>query len=179
MVAPRCRSGTQSGGRASSARPPCSVAVFVFFSGSVRRSAQVCGRKLFESTGASGVGVPDCGKRATPSRGARKRRGPQINVFACWRPSLVCGAARLSISPKTRSRVALATAANVRLGPGLVGSREGFARLDKAAACLPVLRRAQCFRRASEPSQAPERSPQRRLGPLHGRFKLKTRFCGA
>ena len=100
-----------------------------------------------------------------------------MNVFACWRPGLVCGAAGLKMSPKTRSRCLKPLRQTYRLGKGLVGSREGFAQ-DKAAACLPVLRRAQCFRRASEPSQASEQSPQGRLGPLLGRFRFKTRFAG-
>ena len=98
--------------------------------------------------------------------------------FACWRSGLVCGAARLKMSPKTGSGCVKPLSWLASRGPGLVGSREGFARLDKAAACLPVLRRPQCFRRASEPSQAAGRSPQGRLGPLDGRFKFKTRFAG-
>ena len=98
-----------------------------------------------------------------------------MDVFACLAPSLVCGAARRG--PEDKVELPSLTAANVRLGPGLVGSREGFARLDKAAACLPVLRRAQCFRGASDPRAGPGAPSSGTLPTAtDGRFKFKTRF---
>mmetsp|Transcript_7407 Transcript_7407/g.20604 ORF Transcript_7407/g.20604 Transcript_7407/m.20604 type:complete len:80 (-) Transcript_7407:174-413(-) len=44
--------------------------LFVFFIGLGEAVRAVCGRKLFESTGGLLCWVPDCGKRARPSRGA-------------------------------------------------------------------------------------------------------------
>ena len=102
-----------------------------------------------------------------------------MDVFACQAPGLFLARGAAPEGPKMLVDGVADCGDTINLCLGLVGAREGFARLDKAAACLPVLRRAQCFRGASQPSQAPERSPQRRLGPLHGRFKFKTRFCGA
>ena len=72
-----------------------------------------------------------------------------MDVFACQAPSLFLGAPGL---PGTRRRAEFCArycGKEIRLGFGLVGSREGFARLDKAAACLPFCGERSVFDRPS------------------------------
>ena len=101
-----------------------------------------------------------------------------MDVFALLGAKPLFARAGLNLVAPRHSEAFECSKGAYRLRPGLACARDVYSGTSYAAA-RSVLAESTDFRGASEPSQAPERSPQRRLGPLRGRFKFKTRFAGA